>query len=68
MVQACHPHGSRRPRLLDQVREVIRMKRYSIRTEEAYVQWIKRFILFHDKRHPRAWGPKRSSNSSPISR
>jgi len=58
MVQARHPYGRRHPRLLDQVREVIRMKRYSIRTEEAYVQWIKRFILFHDKRHPRDMGPE----------
>ena len=58
MVQARHSHGSRHPRLLDQVREVIRIKRYSIRTEEAYVQWIKRFILFHDKRHPRDMGPE----------
>jgi integron integrase len=39
-------------RLLDQVREKIRLKHYSIRTEQAYVSWIKRFILFHDKRHP----------------
>ena len=44
------------PRLLDQVREVIRMRHYSIRTEQAYVQWIRRFILFHDKRHPREMG------------
>ena len=34
------------------------MKRYSIRTEEAYVPWIKRFVLFHDKRHPRDMGPE----------
>jgi site-specific recombinase XerD len=40
-------------RLLDQVRDAIRVKHYSIRTEEAYVDWIKRFILFHDKRHPK---------------
>lgn len=40
------------PKLLDQVREVIRMKHYSIRTEEAYVEWIKRYIFFHNKRHP----------------
>lgn len=40
------------PKLLDQVREVIRMKHYSIRTEQAYVEWIKRFIFFHQKRHP----------------
>ena len=43
-------------RLLDQVREVIRVKHYSIRTEDAYVQWIKRFIFFHGKRHPREMG------------
>jgi integron integrase len=41
------------PRLLDQVRQVIRLRHYSIRTELAYLQWIRRFILFHHKRHPR---------------
>ena len=41
------------PRLLDQVRDRIRLKHYSIRTEDTYVQWIRRFILFHGKRHPR---------------
>lgn len=40
------------PRLLDQVREKLRVKHYSIRTEQAYVDWIRRFILFHGKRHP----------------
>src|SRR5215216_7853890 len=44
------------PRLLDRVREVLRRKHYSIRTEEAYLGWIKRFILFHDKRHPQELG------------
>jgi integron integrase len=44
------------PRLLDQVREKIRFKQYSIRTEEAYVGWIKRFIFFHQKRHPAELG------------
>ena len=44
------------PRLLDQVRERIRVKHYSLRTEQAYVGWIKRYILFHDKRHPRDMG------------
>ena len=38
-------------KLLDQVREVIRMKHYSIRTEQAYVEWIKRYIFFQNKRH-----------------
>lgn len=40
-------------RLLDQVREVLRVKHYSIHTEDAYVGWIKRYIFFHQKRHPR---------------
>lgn len=40
------------PKLLDQVRGKIRLKHYSIRTEQAYVDWIKRFILHFDKRHP----------------
>jgi hypothetical protein len=43
-------------KLLDQVRDAIRLKHYSIRTEESYVNWIKRFILFHQKRHPREMG------------
>jgi integron integrase len=42
-----------KPKLLDQVRNVIRRKQYSIRTEQSYVDWIKRFILYHGKRHPR---------------
>ena len=43
-------------RLLDQVRDKIRFKHYSIRTEHAYVDWIKRYILFHGKRHPQEMG------------
>ena len=44
------------PRLLDQVRAQIRLRHYSIRTESQYVQWVKRFVLFHQKRHPREMG------------
>jgi integron integrase len=44
------------PKLLDRVRERIRFKHYSIRTEDSYVQWIRRFILFHGKRHPSEMG------------
>lgn len=44
------------PHLLDQVRDVVRRKHYSYRTEDAYVFWIKRFIFFHRKRHPREMG------------
>lgn len=49
-------HQSKAVRLLDQVRGKIRLKHYSIRTEQAYVDWIKRFILHFDKRHPREMG------------
>ena len=44
------------PKLLDQVRWHLRVKHYSIRTEEAYANWIRRFILFHRKRHPSDMG------------
>lgn len=44
---------SQPPKLLDQVRNALRVKHYAYRTEEAYVQWIRRFILFHNKRHPK---------------
>jgi site-specific recombinase XerD len=40
------------PKLLDEVRDSIRVRHYSIRTEEAYVRWIKEYIFFHKKRHP----------------
>src|SRR2546427_2299863 len=43
-------------KLLDQVSEVMRFKHYSIRTETTYRDWIKRFIFFHGKRHPREMG------------
>ena len=45
------------PKLLDQVTGRLRVKHYSIRTEHAYVDWVRRFILFHGKRHPRELGP-----------
>ena len=48
--------GGNKPKLLDQVRAAIRMRHDSIRTEEAYVGWIKQFILFHGKRHPLEMG------------
>ena len=45
-----------KPKLLDQIRELMRAKYYAIRTEEAYVGWIRRFILFSGKRHPSEMG------------
>lgn len=43
-------------KLLDQVRDAIRTKHYSLRTEKTYIDWIRRYILFHNKRHPREMG------------
>jgi len=41
-----------KPKLLEQVRQAIRTRHYSPKTEESYVHWIKRFIFFHNRRHP----------------
>jgi integron integrase len=49
-LQTSIPQGN--PKLLDQVRDVIRRKHFSLRTERTYTDWIRRFILFHNKRHP----------------
>jgi len=46
-----HPKG-----LIEQVRDAIRLRHYSIRTEDAYVHWIIKFILYHNKRHPKEMG------------
>jgi integrase len=43
-------------KLLDHIRHVMRLKHMSLRTEEAYVSWVKRLILFHEKRHPADMG------------
>ena len=48
--------GQRPRRLLDQLRDALRTRHYSIRTEDAYVRWARRFILFHGKRHPNDMG------------
>lgn len=48
--------AARAPRLLDEVRRVLRVKHYSLRTEHACVGWIRRFILANGKRHPRDMG------------
>jgi len=44
------------PKLLDQIRAAVRVRGYSLRTEETYVDWARRYILFHQKRHPRDMG------------
>src|SRR4029453_4215293 len=53
---ASAPSPSAKPKLLDQVRQAIRTRHYSYMTEKAYVGWIKRFIFFHNKRHPAEMG------------
>ncbi|MEW9900964.1 integron integrase [Chitinivorax sp. PXF-14] len=53
-----HTPAPSQPRLLDRVRNRLRVRHYSIRTEEAYLGWIKRYILFHGKRHPEEMGAK----------
>ena len=50
--------SSRGPSLLAVMRERIRLKHYSIRTEEAYLLWVKRYVRFHGLRHPRELGPE----------
>ena len=52
------PMSASPPKLLDRVREAIRLRHYSRRTEQAYVAWIRRFIVFHGKRHPRELGER----------
>lgn len=56
MINENTPSAPTPPKLLDQVRDKIRVKHYSIRTETQYLQWIKRFIFFHGKQHPRNLG------------
>ncbi|MBK8946434.1 MAG: integron integrase [Ignavibacteriae bacterium] len=48
----------KKPKLIEEVINYLRLKHYSIRTEEAYINWIKRFIIFHNKRHPLEMGDK----------
>jgi len=50
------PTGAPKPKLLDQVRQAIRTRHYSHMTEKAYVHWVRRFIFFHNKRHPAEMG------------
>ena len=48
--------GAQPPKLLQRLRDHLRTRHYSIRTESVYADWVRRFILFHDKRHPRQMG------------
>src|SRR5881296_376449 len=57
MLAVCEtPAAYPKPRLLDRVRDALRARHFSRRTEEAYVAWIRRYIFFHGKRHPAEMG------------
>ncbi len=56
MVLPLDPNLGKPKKLLDQVRDVMRLKHYSLRTEQTYCDWIERFIRFHELRHPRELG------------
>ncbi len=53
-------------KFLDQVHDALRLKHYFICTENTYVNWIRRYILFPNKRHPTEWVAPKSKPSSPI--
>jgi integron integrase len=53
----CAPGPRPKPKLLERAQAIIRRKHYSIRTERAYLNWMRRYILFHHKRHPKEMGP-----------
>lgn len=52
-----------KPKLLDQVRQAIRARHYSKRTEKTYAEWIKRYIFFHGRRHPLEMGEPEITSS-----
>ena len=56
VLRTVNPAGPPAPRFLDGVREALRTRHYSRRTEKTYVAWIRRYILFHNKRHPMEMG------------
>lgn len=56
MLPIAHTRAHHKPTLLEQVRDALRARHESLRTEEAYVQGVRRFLLFHQKRHPQDMG------------
>lgn len=60
--------AARQPKLLDKMRQVLRTKHYSYRTEQAYVDWAKRFVLYHQMRHPREMAGSTSAITTSRSR
>ena len=56
MPESTQPDGTAAPRLLDVLRQTLRVRHYSLRTEQQYVNWVRRFLRFHHHRHPREMG------------
>ncbi|MCG9097417.1 phage integrase N-terminal SAM-like domain-containing protein [Laribacter hongkongensis] len=56
MPESTQPDGTAAPRLLDVLRETLRVRHYNLRTEQQYVNWVRRFFRFHHHRHPREMG------------
>ena len=48
--------GTKAPKLIDRMRQIMRVKHYSLRTEKSYVHWVRRYIFYHNKRHPQEMG------------
>ena len=53
---AAAPPAAKEKKLLEQMRDVMRVKHYSLRTEQTYCDWVERFIRYHKLRHPREMG------------
>jgi hypothetical protein len=64
-VHAPSPPG-RKPKLLDQLRQALRSRHYSRRTEQTYCPWVKRFIYFHDIRHPAEMAEPEINGIDPV--
>jgi len=60
------PSSGKGKKLLEQMRNVMRVKHYSLRTERSYSDWVERFIRFHRIGHPRDWESRRLAPSSRI--
>ncbi len=57
---------TQKPKRPDQVRQALRVRHYSYRTEQAYIHWIRRYIFFHHKRHPAEMGERENCRQLEI--
>ena len=65
MPECTQPDGTAAPRLPDVLRKTLRVRHYSLRTEQQYVNWVRRFLRFHPHRHPREMGAAEVSTVCP---